>query len=62
MHALSEDIKKFKGKFGKGYEHYRKQRFAKMKELGLIKDDFTIRFGVAERQAGMPVLPASSYT
>lgn len=42
LHALPEDIEKFKGKFGKGYEHYRQQRFAKMKELGLIKDDWQL--------------------
>lgn len=42
LHALPEDIKKFKGKFGEGYEHYRQQRFAKMKELGLIKEDWEL--------------------
>jgi arylsulfatase len=42
LHALPEDIEKFKGKFGEGYEHYRKQRFAKMKELGLIKDEWQL--------------------
>jgi len=42
LHALPEDIEKFKGKFGEGYEHYRKQRFEKMKTLGLIKDDWQL--------------------
>lgn len=42
LHALPEDIEKFKGKFGEGYEHYRKQRFAKMKKLGLIKDEWQL--------------------
>ena len=42
LHALPEDIEKFKGKFGKGYEHYRKARFERMKELGLIKDNWQL--------------------
>ncbi|MEO0476095.1 MAG: sulfatase-like hydrolase/transferase, partial [Planctomycetota bacterium] len=42
MHALPEDIAKFKGKFSKGYEHYRKQRFERMKELGLIKEEWAL--------------------
>ena len=42
LHALPEDIAKFKGKYGQGYEHYRKQRFAKMKKLGLIKADWQL--------------------
>ncbi|MEM9109224.1 MAG: arylsulfatase [Planctomycetota bacterium] len=42
MHALPEDIAKFKGEFGKGYDHYRQQRFKRMKELGLIKDSWQL--------------------
>ncbi|NQZ59695.1 MAG: sulfatase-like hydrolase/transferase, partial [Lentisphaeraceae bacterium] len=36
MHALEKDIGKYKGKFGKGYQHYRNQRYEKLKKLGLI--------------------------
>jgi arylsulfatase A-like enzyme len=40
MHALAEDIAKYKGKFGKGYAHYRKQRFERLKKMGLIDEDW----------------------
>ncbi len=36
MHALSEDIKKYAGKFDGGYEPIRKARFEKSAKLGLI--------------------------
>ena len=42
MHALERDIEKYKGKYGKGYETYRKQRIAKMKKLGILPDDWEI--------------------
>ena len=42
MHALERDIKKYKGKYGKGFEHYRKQRIAKMKKLGILPDEWEI--------------------
>jgi len=35
LHALEEDIKKYKGKFSKGWDFYRAQRIEKMKERGL---------------------------
>ncbi|AZQ64748.1 arylsulfatase [Flammeovirga pectinis] len=35
LHALKEDIKKYKGKFSKGWDHFRKQRYDVMKESGL---------------------------
>jgi arylsulfatase len=40
MHALEKDIAKYKGKFDKGYRHYREQRFARLKKLGLIDPDW----------------------
>jgi len=40
MHALEKDIDKYRGKFDKGYGYYRAQRFAKLKQLGLISDDW----------------------
>jgi arylsulfatase len=36
MHALPEDIAKYKGKYDAGYEPIRKARFAKAAQLGLI--------------------------
>ena len=42
MHALERDIEKYKGKYGEGYEAYRKKRIAKMKKLGILSDDWDI--------------------
>src|SRR5262249_36000342 len=36
MHALPEDIAKYRGKYGGGYDPVRKARFAKAAKLGLI--------------------------
>lgn len=36
MHALEEDVAKYKGKYDAGYEPVRQARFARMKEMGLI--------------------------
>jgi len=35
LHALEDDIKKYKGKFSKGWDHFREQRFKTMSESGL---------------------------
>ncbi|MBN1361155.1 MAG: sulfatase-like hydrolase/transferase [Sedimentisphaerales bacterium] len=40
MHALEKDIAKYKGKFDQGYGHYRAERFARLKQMGLIDDDW----------------------
>jgi len=37
MHALPQDIAKYKGVYDKGYEAIRKARFERMKQLGVIK-------------------------
>jgi arylsulfatase len=39
MHALEEDIAKYKGKYDGGYESIRRARFEKMKQLGLLNSD-----------------------
>lgn len=36
MHALEEDIAKYRGRYDHGYTPIREQRFARLKELGLI--------------------------
>jgi len=35
LHALESDIKKYKGKFSKGWDYFREQRFKTMSESGL---------------------------
>ncbi len=38
LHALPEDIAKYRGKYLKGWDELRKERFARMKKMGLIAD------------------------
>ncbi len=38
MHALPEDIAKYKGKYDGGYDPIRAARFKRVKEMGLVKD------------------------
>jgi arylsulfatase A-like enzyme len=42
MHALEQDIAKYKGKYDKGYGYYRRQRFEHLKEMGLIRQDWDL--------------------
>ncbi|MDP6930826.1 MAG: arylsulfatase [Planctomycetota bacterium] len=39
MHALPNDIAKYDGRYDAGYAAIRKARFARMKKLGVIRDD-----------------------
>ena len=41
LHALEEDIAKYKGKYDVGYDPIRKNRFEKMKHLGLLDPKWT---------------------
>ena len=36
MHALPEDIDKYRGRFDKGYQRLREERFERMRKLGLV--------------------------
>jgi arylsulfatase A-like enzyme len=47
MHALDEDIAKYKGKYDGGYEPIRRARYERMKKLGLIPEstEFTATVG-----------------
>jgi arylsulfatase A-like enzyme len=36
LHALPEDINKYRGKYLKGWDEFRKERFERMKKMGLI--------------------------
>lgn len=42
MHALPGDIAKYKGKFDAGYEAIRREKFRKMKSLGLLSEQDTL--------------------
>ena len=42
MHALPEDIAKYKGKYDQGYEPIRQARFERMKKLGLIDPNWDL--------------------
>jgi arylsulfatase A-like enzyme len=39
LQALPEDIAKYKGRYDKGWDDLRKERFAKQKELGIVDKD-----------------------
>ncbi len=39
LQALPEDIAKYKGRYDKGWDELRKERFAKQKELGIVGKD-----------------------
>ncbi len=53
MHALPEDIAKYKGKFDEGYRAIREKRFKRMKELGVIEDHWKLS-PQAEQWANVP--------
>jgi arylsulfatase A-like enzyme len=40
MHAKASDVAKYRGKFDRGYGWHRAQRFARLKQLGLIHKDW----------------------
>jgi arylsulfatase A-like enzyme len=42
MHALETDIARYKGKYDQGYEPIRRQRFERMKAMGLIHKDWDL--------------------
>lgn len=42
LHALPEDIAKYRGKYMKGWDKLRQERYARMKEMGLIKDGWEL--------------------
>ena len=39
LHALPEDIAKYKGKYDIGWDELRRQRFARQKQLGIVSQD-----------------------
>jgi len=42
MHALEKDVTKYKGKYDKGYAHYREQRLKRLRKMGLLKKDWAM--------------------
>ena len=40
MHALPEDIAKFRGKYDRGYAHVRTERLRRLEKLGLLNDQW----------------------
>ncbi|TKB96268.1 arylsulfatase [Pedobacter cryophilus] len=48
LHALPEDIAKYKGKFMKGWDVLRQERFEKQKQMGVISQDQTLSPRAAE--------------
>ncbi|HZK95529.1 MAG TPA: arylsulfatase [Prolixibacteraceae bacterium] len=50
LHALQEDIAKYRGKFMNGWDKYREQRFKKLKEIGMIDPDWVL----TERDESVP--------
>ena len=48
MHALPEDIEKYKGRYDKGYSAFRESRLARMKELGVVPADIAMSPGAED--------------
>lgn len=42
LHALPEDIKKYKGKFSEGWDSLREKRIQRMRKMGLIKEEWPL--------------------
>jgi arylsulfatase A-like enzyme len=42
MHALPKDIKKYEGKYDVGWDEIRKQRYQRMIDMGLIKEEWPL--------------------
>jgi arylsulfatase len=42
LHAFQEDIEKYRGKFMKGWDKLREERFVRMKKLGILPDDASL--------------------
>lgn len=53
MHALPEDIARYKGRYDDGWDALRGQRLARMRSMGLISKNWKL----TERDSGVPVWP-----
>lgn len=45
LHALKKDVEKYKGIYDKGWDELRKERYERMKKLGLIKSEWPLSPG-----------------
>lgn len=54
MHALPEDIERYKGRYDDGWDALRGQRYARQKKMGLIDESWSL----TPRDTGVPVWPA----
>jgi arylsulfatase len=50
MHALVQDVEKYRGKYDSGYDAIRRQRFERMKSLGLVDPDWQFTATVGDWQ------------
>ncbi len=50
MHALPQDIAKYKGRYNSGWDKLRSERLSRMREIGLLKDGWQL----TERDATVP--------
>ncbi len=50
MHALPEDIARYKGRYAKGWDALRAERRERMIEMGIVKAEW----GITDRDAGVP--------
>ncbi|MFT5467583.1 MAG: arylsulfatase A-like enzyme [Verrucomicrobiales bacterium] len=48
MHALPEDIAKYKGKYDGGYDEIRNARYRKMIELGVVDEESTVNWPIPD--------------
>ncbi|WP_235736024.1 arylsulfatase [Nocardioides alcanivorans] len=55
LHAKPEDIEKFAGKYDRGWDEVRAERFARQKELGLVPEDAVL--APLNDDPAKPVLP-----
>lgn len=42
LHALERDIQRYEGRYDAGWDHIREERFTKMREIGLIDDQWEL--------------------
>jgi arylsulfatase len=49
LHALPEDIKKYRGRYAKGWDALRQERYQKMRELGIIRPEWALSPRFAEK-------------
>jgi len=54
MHAMEEDVARYKGKYGEGYDHYRRQRFERLKQTAIIDKNWDLSPQAGDWEAVKP--------